>query len=152
MPEKLASPLVSYQGQRGKVIPLLQQAQAENGYLSEEEISEIANSLGLTKNEVYGVATFYAHFRFERPAKHQIKVYECPAFYLKGGKKILETLEQELGIQPGETTEDNQFGLEKHPCFGECASAPVMEIDDTFYIRLTPARVKEILAQYQRND
>lgn len=150
MQEKLAALFARYQGQGGAVIPILQQAQEEIGYLSEEVISEIANFLGLTKNEVYGVATFYAHFRFERQPKHQIRVYECPASYLKGGKKILETLEQELGIQPGETTEDNKFGLERLPCFGECASAPVMEVDNTFYARLTPDKIRQVLATYQK--
>ena len=149
MQEQLARALAPYRGQRGAAIPALQKAQEEIGYLPAEIISEIANFLGLTKNEVYGVATFYAQFQFERQPKYTIKVYECPAFYSKGGQHILETIEQELGIQPGKTTEDNKFSLERAACFGACALAPVMEVDNTLYGRMTPAKTRQILAEYQ---
>lgn len=149
MDERLAQVLAPYWRQKGAVIPALHKAQEEIGYLSEETISEIANFLGVTKNEVYGVATFYAQFRFERRPEHVIKVYECPAFYLKGGQRVLKTIEQELGIQPGETTKDNKFRLERVPCFGECSLSPVMEVDNTFYGRMTPAKAIDVLVEYR---
>jgi len=111
--EKLAEVLAPYRGQKGATIPVLQKVQEELGYLPEETISEIAKFLGMTQNEVYGVASFYAQFRFERQGEHVIKICECPAYYVRGGQRILEAVERELGIQPGETTEDHKFSLER---------------------------------------
>jgi len=147
--QRLSEVLAPYRGQKGATIPALQKVQEELGYLPEEAISEIANLLGLTKNEVYGVASFYAQFRFEQQGEHIIKVCECPACYVKGGRRILEAVEQELGIHLGETTEDRRFSLERVACFGTCALAPIMIVDDIVYGRMTPAKAKQILAEYQ---
>ncbi|MFC1991785.1 NADH-quinone oxidoreductase subunit NuoE [Chloroflexota bacterium] len=149
MEEKLKQALVPYQGQRGATIPVLQKVQEEIGYLPEEIISEIASFLGLTKNEIYGVATFYAQFRFERQGEHTVKCCQGTACYVQGGRRILETVERELGIQPGETTEDYNFSLEQVACFGSCALAPVMVVDKTVYGRMTTLKARQILSNYQ---
>ena len=81
MHERLLPVLAPYRGQRGALIPVLQKVQEEIGYLPEEAISEIAKFLGLSQNEIYGVASFYTQFRFERQPQHTIKFYECPACY-----------------------------------------------------------------------
>lgn len=149
MSERLSAVLVPYRGQKGATIPVLQKAQEELGYLPEEAITEIADILGLTENEVYGVASFYAQFRFERQGEHTIKCCQGTACYVQGGRKILEAVEQELGIQSGKTTtEDYKFSLEKVACFGSCALAPVIVVDKTVYGRMTPAKAREILAEY----
>ncbi len=149
MREKLTQVLAPYRGQEGATIPVLQKAQEEVGYLSEEVISEIAIFLGLTENEVYGVATFYAQFRFERPGEHTIKCCQGTACYVQGGRRILEAVEDELNIEPGKTTTDDyKFSLERVACFGSCALAPVMVVDKTVYGRMTPAKARQILAQY----
>ena len=136
-----------YRRQRGVLIPVLQKIQEELGYLPEEAISEIANFLSLSNSEVYGVASFYAQFRFRRQGEHVIKVCECPAYYVRGGERILEAVEQELGIQPGETTKDCKFSLERVPCSGFCALDPVMVVDNTFYGRMTTASMDGRLAE-----
>jgi NADH-quinone oxidoreductase E subunit len=147
--EKVAQVLAPYRGQRGATIPVLQKAQEEAGYLSEELISEIADFLGMTRNEVYGVATFYAQFRFERQGEHTIKCCQGTACYVQGGRRILDAVEDELDIQPGKnTTDDYKFSLERVACFGSCALAPVMVIDKTVYGRMTPARARQILTEY----
>ncbi len=148
MYERLSEVLAPYRGQRGATVPVLQKAQAELGYLHEEAISEIANFLGLSKNEVYGVATFYAQFRFERPGEHTIKVCEGTACHVGGSARILEEVERELGIQPGGTTKDYKFSLERVACVGCCALAPVMVVDDTVNAKMTVEKSKKILAQY----
>ena len=149
MSERLAPVLAPYRGQRGATIPVLQKVQEELGYLSEESISEIANFLGQSKSEIYGVATFYAQFRFERPGDHTVKVCQGTACYVQGGKQILEAVEDELNLSPGKTTtEDYKFSVEQVACFGSCALAPVMVVDKTVYGRLTPAKARQILAQY----
>ena len=148
MKERLSEVLAPYRGQRGATIPVLQKAQEELGYLSEEAISEIADFLGLSRNEVYGVASFYAQFRFERQGEHLIKVCQGTACHVRGGRRILDTVEQELDIQPGETTEDYAFSLDRVACFGSCALAPVMVMDKTVYGRMTTVKARQILATY----
>jgi len=144
--EQLAEVLAPYRGQRGATIPVLQKVQEKLGYLPEEAISEIASFLGMSKNELYGVATFYAQFRFERPGEHSIKCCQGTACYVQGAKRILEAVEDELQLAPGKTTtEDYKFGLDKVACFGSCALAPVMVVDKIVYGRLTPAKAREIL-------
>ena len=146
---ELTQVLAPYRGQRGATIPVLQKAQEEIGYLPEETISEIANFLGLTKNEVYGVATFYAQFRFERQGEHTVKCCQGTACYVQGGRRILDAVEDELNIQPGtNTTDDYKFSLERVACFGSCALAPVMVVNKTVYGRMTPAKARQILSEY----
>ena len=149
MRERLSPVLAPYRGQRGALIPVLQKVQEELGYLPEEAVSEIAFFLGQSENEVYGVATFYAQFRFERPGKHMIKVCQGTACYVQGGNRILEAVEDELHLRDGKiTTEDYKFSIERVACFGSCALAPVMVVDKTVYGRMTPAKARQTLAQY----
>lgn len=150
LPEQLSQIMSPYRGQRGALITILQKAQEETGYLSEETISEIANFLGLTQNEVFGVASFYAQFRFVRQGKHTIKVCQGTACHVRGGRRILESVEQELDLQPGETSQDYEFSLERVACFGSCALAPVMVVDKTVYGRMTTAKARQIVAEQQR--
>ena len=148
MPESLAEILAPYKGQQGTLIPVLQKVQEEQGYLSEEAISEVADFLGITKNEIYGVASFYAQFRFERQGEHSVRVCQGTACHVRGGKRILDTVQQELGILPGETTADYKFSLERVACFGSCALAPVMVMDNTVYAKMTTAKARQIMAPY----
>ncbi len=147
--KELAEVLAPYKGQRGATIPVLQKAQQEIGYLPEETVSEIADFLGMTKSEVYGVATFYAQFRFERQGEHTVKCCQGTACYVQGGRRILDAVMDELKLEEGKTTtEDYKFSVEKVACFGSCALAPVMVVDKTVYGRLTPAKAREIIGQY----
>jgi NADH:ubiquinone oxidoreductase subunit E len=148
MKQRLTELLAPYQGERGVLIPVLQQVQGEFGYISEQAVSEIARFLAVSQSEIYGVATFYAQFRFTRPGEHMIKVCQGTACHVRGGARIMETVERELGINPGETTEDYKFSLERVACFGCCALSPVMVVDDTVYSRMTPAKAKHIVASY----
>ncbi len=152
MHERLSQVLAPYRGQKGATIPVLQKVQEELGYLSEEAISEIANFLGLSRNEVYGVASFYAQFRFERQGEHVLRVCQGTACHVRGGRQILETAEQELNIKPGETTEDYKFSLERVACFGSCALAPVMVLDKSVYGRMTTTKTRQILAPYLKES
>ena len=149
MQEKLKEMLEPYRGQRGATIPVLQRTQAEEGYLSEETLAEVADFLGISTNEIYGVATFYAQFRFEKPGDHSVRCCQGTACYVQGGRKILDAVRDELKLNTGQnTSSDFKFSVEQVACFGSCALAPVMVVDDTVYGRLTPAKAREILAQY----
>ena len=148
MKQRLTELLAPYQGEQGVLIPVLQQVQGEFGYISEQAVSEIARFLAVSQSEIYGVATFYSQFRFTRPGEHTVKVCQGTACHVRGGARILETVERELGINPGETTEDYKFSLERVACFGCCALSPVMVVDNTVYSRMTQARAKHILGSY----
>ncbi len=148
MPEQLSQILINHRGERGATIPILQKVQEEFGYLPEEAISEIAKFLGISENEIYGVASFYAQFRFKRPGEHTVRVCEGTACHVAGSQKILEEAERQLKIKPGETTPDYKFGLDRVACFGSCALAPVVVVDKTVHAKMTALKVKEILAKY----
>lgn len=149
MGEQLAEILNPYRGERGTLIPVLQKVQESFGYLSQEIVSQIAKFLKVSESEIFGVASFYAQFRFTRPGEHSVKVCLGTACHVRGGVRILDTLQRELGIEPGGTTEDYKFNLERVACFGSCALAPVAVIDDKVYGRLTTTKAKEILDQYR---
>jgi NADH-quinone oxidoreductase subunit E len=135
-----------------KIIYILQQVQSEFGYLSREAMSNIAKKLNIPAIDVFGVATFYAQFRFNKPGKYTIKVCEGTACHVRGGKKIRQKIESELGITPGETTEDGLFSLERVACMGCCALAPVMVVDNEVYGTASPAKVSDILRKTQAEE
>jgi len=147
--EQLVEILKPYRGERGTLIPVLQKVQESFGYLSQEAISQTAKFLKVSESEIFGVASFYAQFRFTRPGEHSVKVCLGTACHVRGGVRILETVQRELGIEPGGTTEDYKFNLERVACFGSCALAPVAVIDGKVYGRLTTTKAREILDQYR---
>lgn len=149
MHEQLAEIFEEYEGEKGAVIPVLQKVQEKLGYLSTEAVSEIAKFSRMSESEIFGIASFYAQFRFTRQADHVVKVCLGTACHVRGGQRIMETVRQELGITPGQTTADYRFGLERVACFGSCALAPVMVVDKDVYGRLTTTKVKAILSKYQ---
>ena len=146
--ERLLPILEANQGHKESLIPVLQKAQEELGYLPEESLSEIAHFLGLSSSEIFGVASFYSQFRFERQGEHTIKVCQGTACHVRGGKRIMEAVTQEIGIEAGGTTADYKFSLEQVACFGCCALAPVLVIDDQVYGRRTTANARKVLEDY----
>ena len=128
--EKVIRELVSEVGyNKTKTILLLQRAQEEFGYLSREVISSIARHMNVPEIDVDGIATFYSQFRFRKPGKYVIKVCEGTACHVKRGGKIIEIIDKELNIGPGQATEDGKFSMERVACLGCCALAPVVVID-----------------------
>lgn len=149
MKERVAAILAAYDGVRkGALIPVLQKVQGEFGYIPQEVLPDIGRFLGITPNEIFGVATFYAQFRFTKPGDHSVKVCLGTACHVRGATRILEAAQDRTGIKPGETTVDYKFSLERVACFGCCALAPVMVVDGTVHSKMTPAKVKEVLATY----
>jgi NADH-quinone oxidoreductase subunit E len=143
--QQLEETLVKYKGERGDLIPLLQEVQARFGYLPEEAMRGIAKFLRLSESTLYGVVTFYAQFKFTPVGKHTIKVCRGTACHVRGVSRILEEAEKQLGIKPGETTSDLEYTLETIACFGSCALAPVMVVDETVYGKMTPEKVTKIM-------
>jgi len=134
-----------YPSTRDSLIPLLQDIQEKNGFLSKENIYSIADHLDLPESKIFGVATFYNQFKLNPPGKYQIQVCRGTACHVKGSLNLLEFLKQELGIVPGETTVDGFFSLEVVACLGACSIAPVMTINHRFYGRLDKKKVEDVM-------
>ena len=135
----------SHGSSRDNLIPILQEVQDRKGYLSPQSVGQVAEFLGLSENDVYGVATFYAQFRFHPPGRHHIKVCEGTACHVRGSRLIVEAVTRKIGISPGETTLDREFSLERVACFGSCALAPVVVLDDKVYGRMTTRKMQKLI-------
>ena len=145
---KLREVIAEHKGQQGAVMPVLQKAQEIYGYLPMEVQAMVAEGLGVSLEEVFGVSTFYSQFALTPKGRNHISVCLGTACYVKGADKVLERITQKLGIQPEECTEDGAFSLTACRCIGACGLAPVMTVNDEVYGRLVPEDVDSILAQY----
>ncbi len=141
----------SFESKKGALISILQQVQKKYGYLSQDAISTLADELKLSEHEIYGVATFYSQFKFNKPGKHQVKVCLGTACHVRGGYDLMGAVERQLKIKHGEKTKDSQFSLERVACMGCCALAPVMVIDMDIYGKTTSTKVRQILNKYKNN-
>jgi NADH-quinone oxidoreductase subunit E len=137
--------LEEYAGQKGAVIPILQHAQEVYGYLPKPVLAEIARRTGIPISRLIGVATFYAQFRLTRRGKHLIRVCDGTACHVRGASKCIETVEKQLGVPPGGTSEDYEYTMEIVYCLGSCGLAPVAVVDDKVLGRLTPNSLVEQL-------
>ena len=135
--------------QPGALMPVLQKAQGIFGCVPMDVQKIIAEGLGVTLSEVYGVATFYSQFHLEPRGKHTISVCLGTACYVKGSQKVLDRLSEELKTPVGKTTADGLFTLNATRCLGACGLAPVMTIDEELYGRLVPDDIPGILAKYK---
>ena len=132
-------------GTRSDLVPALQRAQAVIGFVSPEAVRRIARWLRLSESQVYGVATFYAQFRFTPPGRHRLRVCLGTACHVKGGVQMLETVERRLEVKAGETTADGEYDLERVACLGCCALAPVVTLDQTIYAQMSVLKLQGIL-------
>lgn len=146
---KLDVILEKYQGVKGALIPVLQEAQEAYGFLPRDVISCIAESLKIPVSQVYGVVTFYSQFHLNPRGRNIIRVCQGTACHVRGAKAVLKALEDELKIAPGQTTTDERFTLETVACLGACGLAPVLMINDDTHGRLTPETVCKLLDRYQ---
>ncbi len=134
---------------RENLIPLLQEAQERDGFISREAVSEIAEKLGLTPAKVYGVASFYNQFTFSKPGKYIVRVCRGTACHVKGSERILSAIQAELKIEPGATTRDGLFTIEVVACLGACGLAPVIMVNDEFHGRLSVKDVHKVIEHYR---
>jgi NADH-quinone oxidoreductase subunit E len=128
--ERIEPILAQYEGREGVLVPLLQDVQDELGYLPEDAVDLVSERLSLSPAQVYGVASFYAQFYFEPRGRSIIKVCVGTACHIRGASAGLEWLEDELGIEDGETSADMEFTLETVNCVGCCGLAPVIVVND----------------------
>jgi NADH-quinone oxidoreductase subunit E len=138
-----------FRGERGDLIPVLQRAQDLAGYLLPDTIRAISRWLRISENEIYGVATFYAQFRFHPPGRHHVKVCLGTACHVKGGEQILLIARQRLGVDIGGTTTDGEYDLDRVACLGCCALAPVVAFDNKIHSQMSVLKVQRILDERQ---
>ena len=138
-----------YGNDPGELINILHGVQDTLGYLPKEVQELIALELGISAARVYGVVSFYSFFTMKPKGKYPISVCMGTACYVKGSRKVLDKLEEVLGIQAGHTTPDGLFTLNATRCLGACGLAPVMMINEDVYGRLTPDEIPGIIAKYR---
>jgi NADH-quinone oxidoreductase subunit E len=142
--------LWKYNGAPGELIPLLQSAQEHFGYIPRRAITYISGVTGIPESDIYGVITFYSQFRLQPMGKFVVRACAGTACHVSGAKSIIDTIEDELGIEVGDTTEDCLFTLLTVACIGCCSLAPVVMVNNDTHGRLTPASLRKILKEYRR--
>jgi NADH:ubiquinone oxidoreductase subunit E len=137
---------------RDKLIPILQEVQAEDGYLSKESVIRIGDFLNLPVSKIYGVATFYNQFRFKPLGKYHIQICRGTACHVKGSLSLVTTLEDLLEVPVGETSKDGLFSSEVVACIGACGLAPVISINNEFHAYVDSSSIKKIIRAYKKRE
>jgi NADH:ubiquinone oxidoreductase subunit E len=136
--------LEDFSGKPDELISMLQLCQNRHGYISEEDVKQIAQLIKVSETHIYAVASFYGQFRFSKPGEKLIRVCMGTACHVQGGEQLSQEIQNQLGIQPGETTPDARFDFQEIACLGCCAQAPVVEIDGKIYGKMTPEALRKV--------
>lgn len=131
-----------------ELIPLLQEIQQSYGYLPPAVLAELSRRTSVAASQIYGVATFYEQFHLEPHGRHTLRCCRGTACHVKGGPKVIDAVKHQLGVEPGETTEDMRFTFETVACLGTCFLAPAMMANKDYYGHLNSRKVKGILERY----
>ena len=150
--ERIDSAIEKYRDHEGALIMVLHEAQEVYGYLPEDLQFYIAGKMGIPLTLVSGVVSFYSFFTTKKRGKHTIRVCQGTACYVRGGKRLVEAIKTELGIDVGDTTEDGLFTFEIARCIGACGLAPAIMIDDDVFKQMTPQKLHKLLREYQEPD
>ena len=147
--QRLDDILSHYECEPRDLIPIMQDIQDSYSYLPKDELQEVAQRLKVPLTQIFSVATFFKMFSLVPKGRHQVKVCLGTTCHLRGGGRLVESLSNRLGVEPGYTTKDMQFSLETVGCLGSCAQAPVMMIDDKYFGRSSVDKVPKILKLYK---
>lgn len=139
-----------YHGQPGSLIQVLHKAQNTVGYLPREVQVMVAEGLNVPLTKVYGVVSFYSFFNIKPKGKHKVCVCAGTACYVRGANQLLDKLEQDFDLKPGDTSEDGEFSLDVVRCVGACGLGPVVTVDEDVYGRVQTEKLNDILAKYTR--
>jgi len=143
--ERIEQIVDRYDGEVGMLIPMMQDLQAECGYLPADQLRRLARRLGVPLSRVYAVATFYSSFRLAPKGQHEVTLCVGTVCYLRGAGHISEMIRREFQVEPGGTTADGLFSFQPVNCVGACAVAPVMIVDGEYYNAVTPESARETL-------
>jgi len=136
-------------GKRGDLLIVLQKVQGIFGYVPKPTIEVVAQGLGVSASEIFGVLTFYNRFHLTPRGKHTVRACRGTACHFKGSGEIIESIRKHLGLEKGDTTKDFLFSLEEVACLGACGIAPVMTIDEETFGNRTPGLALEAIARYE---
>ncbi|HOM71743.1 MAG TPA: NADH-quinone oxidoreductase subunit NuoE [Armatimonadota bacterium] len=142
----------SFERKPGNLIPALHAVQAAAGYLSEEAMLEVAEWLNVPVSDVYGTATFYTLFATKPKGKYIVRLCDSPPCHIEGSNAIMAAITEELGIKPGETTEDGNFTFEIVSCLGLCGVAPAIMVNEDVYGNLSPEMIGDIFLKYRKKE
>jgi NADH-quinone oxidoreductase subunit E len=140
-----------FEGKEEELIPILQKVQNTIGFLSDESMEEIARFARVPMSKVYGVATFYAQFRFTPKGEKHIMLCRGTACHVKGAPRIQEEIENQIGIKEGETSKDLKYSMENVACIGACSLAPCVMVNETVEANLTPQKVEKLFSSKGKN-
>lgn len=135
----------AFSQQPQQLIPILQYCQRQKGYISRAAVNQIADYLGISEAQVYGVASFYTQFRFEKPGDHQVRICLGTACHVQGGALLSEEIQKVIGIEPGQISDDGKYEFHEVACLGCCAQAPVVEIDGRIHGKMTRKKLNKAL-------
>ena len=144
--------LKKHKGQEDALITILQEIQEVYSYLSEEALTHLSAEANIPLSRIYAVATFYAQFYLTPRGRNTIRVCRGTACHVRGGSRVLDAVERELGITEGETTADLEYTLETVACIGACALAPTMVINQSTHGKMTPGKVAEVLSRQAEKE
>lgn len=140
---ELSPVLDTFERKPDVLISLLQAVQARFGYLPPEALGAVARHARVPRSRVYGVASFYAQFRFNPVGRERVAVCRGTACHVSGARLILEELERTLGIDEGHTSDDKAYSLETVACIGCCGLAPCISVNDEVSAKLTPKKIRK---------
>jgi len=146
--EKIDQIIDKYAGEEGVLIQLLLDVQRELNWVPKEAVRRISERLQVPLSQIYRVASFYKSMSLKPRGRHLVNVCLGTACHVRGGPRLMDRIRDVLGINPGETTRDMKFTLERVNCLGCCALGPVMVVDGEYHGKIMPAKAEEILKSY----
>lgn len=144
--------LKRYEYQDSSLVAMLQDIQVEMNYLPKEVLEYMAEKLGISLTRIFRVATFYGAFSLTPRGRHQIQVCLGTACHVRGARRIVDTLERQLKIKPGDTTPDLEFSLDTVNCLGVCAAGPIVVVDGDYFNEMSSLKTEKLLKQYQKTE
>jgi NADH-quinone oxidoreductase subunit E len=146
---KIDKIIAKYQGDAGSLIQVLLEIQRENHWLSKEALEKVSKQLKVPLNRIQHIVTFYKAFSLVPRGRHEVHVCTGTACHVRGAPRLLDSVQDLIGIRPGETDMDLKFSLETVNCLGCCALGPVMVIDGEYHGKMAPAKSEEVLKNYE---
>jgi NADH-quinone oxidoreductase subunit E len=137
-----------YQGDGSSLIQVLLEIQSENRWLPKEALEEVSKKLGVPLNRIQHIVTFYKAFSLIPKGRHDVHVCTGTACHVRGAPRLLDTIQDLIGIKPGEMDSDLKFSLETVNCLGCCALGPVMVVDGEYHGKMSPAKSEDVLKDY----
>jgi len=149
MKDRLSEILKKYGKDKSQLVSILQDIQSEYNYLPREALEKLSKKMDIPQSQIYSMATFFRAFSLNKRGKHIVNVCLGTACHVRGAELIVESLERQMGISRGQTTQDLNFTLESVNCMGCCATGPVVKIGEEYFGHMTNDKVEPMLKKYR---